>query len=631
MSSNELTALYASVHKAETNEAKAEALNNLGNKLIEQSQYNDAIDVANQAKTLACESGCILQEGRAFNILGNASIDQGNYTGALEFFHQAISLFESLNDCSRIAIVTGNIGLVYRNLSDYSKALEFYQKALAIDEKLCNKASMARHIGNIGNVYLILSDHQRALEYYQKALLLSEELGDPSGIAKHTGNIGSIYLHISNYTQALVYFNSAFTIHEKLEEKLDMAIITGNIGGAYFGIPDYKKSVEYYTKALNIYEELGNKSGIADMTGYLGLVNQMLDDNLTAMKYYYTSLLMNEELGNKRGIAFNTNKIGALYGEKKFKGYNASKAEKYLLEAVELNKELGTKEYLYRNYETLSEFYDQMGDGSNAYKYHKLYHALEKEVQSEEAKKQAEQLDYERKTAEKAKQTAIDRAKHEATEQLLHNVLPPSIAAKMLSGETLIAEKLDNVSVLFADIVNFTRLSQRISPEELVQGLDMVFSAFDVLAEKHGLEKIKTIGDSYMVVSGAPVPREDHAQAIAAMAIEMVESVRAFSSLAVGTSIEIRVGIHTGEVVAGVIGKKKFAYDMWGDAVNTASRMESHSEPGKIHITDEFAKALNTLDSDSLPLMADLKIVERGEIEIKGKGRMRTYFLEKAI
>ena len=190
----------------------------------------------------------------------------------------------------------------------------------------------------------------------------------------------------------------------------------------------------------------------------------------------------------------------------------------------------------------------------------------------------------------------------------------------MLSGSKLIAEKLSNVSVLFADIVDFTKLSQRETPEELVEGLDRIFTEFDTLAEKYGLEKIKTIGDAYMVVSGAPEPREDHAEVMVHFAVEMLEAMKQFRSISTGEQIQLRIGIHTGEVVAGVIGKKKFAYDMWGDAVNTAARMESHGEPDRIHVSEDFRNSAGD----------GFTFTERGKIDIKGKGMMKTYFLTQS-
>ena len=173
--------------------------------------------------------------------------------------------------------------------------------------------------------------------------------------------------------------------------------------------------------------------------------------------------------------------------------------------------------------------------------------------------------------------------------------------------------------MLFADLVGFTSLSLDRSPRELLELLNVVFSAFDGLVAELGLEKIKTIGDAYMAVAGVPVPRADHVQAAAALALRMQEEIRLLNAR-LGTAIQIRIGIHTGSVVAGVIGRHKFAYDLWGDTVNTASRMESHSLPGRIHISPAVEQRLRALH----------RCVPRGEIEIKGIGPMATFFLEGA-
>jgi class 3 adenylate cyclase len=202
------------------------------------------------------------------------------------------------------------------------------------------------------------------------------------------------------------------------------------------------------------------------------------------------------------------------------------------------------------------------------------------------------------------------------SEELLLNVLPPSIADRLKSGQSAIADGFAQVSVLFADIVGFTRMSARLQPEELVGRLNRIFSSFDDLVDKLHLEKIKTIGDAYMVAGGLHSHEYDHANAIAEMALAMRRRAAVFSR-EFHDSLDIRIGIHTGPVVAGVIGKRKFIYDVWGDTVNTASRMESHSKPGNIQVTE-----------DTYKLLQDLYDFEpRGEIEVKGKGRMRTWFL----
>ncbi|MFL5677815.1 MAG: adenylate/guanylate cyclase domain-containing protein, partial [Chloroflexota bacterium] len=201
-------------------------------------------------------------------------------------------------------------------------------------------------------------------------------------------------------------------------------------------------------------------------------------------------------------------------------------------------------------------------------------------------------------------------------ESLLLNILPGSIAERLKDDTQRIADQFGAASILFADVVDFTPWSERRSPAEVVGFLDDLFSHFDVLADRYGLEKIKTIGDCYMVAAGVPVPRPDHARALALVALDMLEAMG--RTEVVGTfDLELRIGINSGPVVAGVIGRKRFLYDLWGDAVNTASRMESHGTPGRIQVT----RATRDLLADEFDLEP------RGTIPIKGKGEIETWYL----
>ena len=210
---------------------------------------------------------------------------------------------------------------------------------------------------------------------------------------------------------------------------------------------------------------------------------------------------------------------------------------------------------------------------------------------------------------------AFERA-HERSEELLLNILPGPISERLKEGEEMIVDGFSDVTILFADIVDFTRLCARITPRELVTLLNKVFSAFDRLTQRHGLEKIKTIGDAYMVVGGLPEPRTNHAEAIADMALDMHAEIERLGT-ELGEPLGLRIGIDAGPVVAGVIGKQKFAYDLWGDCVNTASRMESHGAKNRTQLTET---AYNRLKGKYL-------CEERGIINIKGKENMKTYFL----
>lgn len=208
-------------------------------------------------------------------------------------------------------------------------------------------------------------------------------------------------------------------------------------------------------------------------------------------------------------------------------------------------------------------------------------------------------------------------AERERAEGLLLNILPPSIAKRLGHNQDTIADSFEEATVLFADIVNFTNLSSHISPTELVSMLNEIFSRFDRLLEQYDLEKIKTIGDSYMVVGGLPLIRPDHAEAIAEFALDMQQQIQEFN-VQRGQSFSMRIGINTGPVVAGVIGLKKFIYDLWGDTVNIASRMESHGIPGAIQVSSATYERLKD----------KYLFEERGTIDVKGKGEMTTYLLK---
>ena len=222
----------------------------------------------------------------------------------------------------------------------------------------------------------------------------------------------------------------------------------------------------------------------------------------------------------------------------------------------------------------------------------------------------------ERAAAELARQHAALELEQERSERLLLNVLPEPVAERLKEREEVIADEFAEATVLFADLVGFTELAERMPADELVSQLDRVFARWDVLAAERGVEKIKTIGDAYMAAAGVPVPRPDHAEAIASLALAMAADVEGSADV-LGAPLAVRIGIDTGPVVAGVIGRSKFIYDLWGDTVNTASRMESHGVPGSIQVTAR-ARA---------QLLPRFELSRRGTIDVKGKGPMDCYLL----
>jgi adenylate cyclase len=221
-----------------------------------------------------------------------------------------------------------------------------------------------------------------------------------------------------------------------------------------------------------------------------------------------------------------------------------------------------------------------------------------------------------RSRAALAEEHRLLEAEQDRSERLLLNILPAPIARQLRDGRTTIAESQSDVTILFADIVGFTPLAEGMGPVALVDLLNDVFSAFDDLADSAGLEKIKTVGDAYMVAGGIPTPRPDHLRAVLEMALLMGKAVARVGTR-YGQGLQLRIGIDTGPVVAGVIGRRKFSYDLWGNTVNSASRMESHGVPGRIQVTERVARVAQH----------QFEFEARGNIEIKGKSAMRTYLL----
>ncbi len=535
---------------------------------------------------------------------------------ALPYAEQAFEIAKKLQYQNLEAKTLNNIGNVYIILPDFPRALEYYHQALAMHEEIGNKRGIATVTGNIGNVYKSLSDYPRALESYRQALVIDEEIKDKDGIAIVIGNIGIVYASLFDYPRALEYFRQTLAINEEFKDKDGIASATGNIGNIYAVLSDYPRALECYRQALAMYEQIGSKRGIALVTGNIGIVYKRLSDYPRALEHYRKSLEINEEINDKYGIALVTGNLGDVY----FHLTDYPRAKEYLNKSLIISEEIDALDLQHEAHQNLSELYEKQEQWQE-YAFHlKRYYELDKEIYNEETKKKAQLFDIERKEAEREKQLAVERAKAQATEELLHNTLPPSIADRLLAGER-IADHHADVSVVFADIVDFTRLSQNITAEELVKGLDLLFTTFDDIAEKYGLEKIKTIGDCYMAIAGAPIANENHAEVAALMAVEMIEAASKFRAIATGEPIQLRIGLHSGAAVAGVIGRRKYAYDLWGDAVNTASRMESYGVAGRIHCSEGFIEKLGE--------NGNFKSSLRGEIEIKGKGVMNTYFLEK--
>jgi class 3 adenylate cyclase len=293
-------------------------------------------------------------------------------------------------------------------------------------------------------------------------------------------------------------------------------------------------------------------------------------------------------------------------------------SEILLKQSIDIFRELGVKDSLYQTLEIYSRLLEEEKRWEEYSRTFKEFHDLKHEVLSTEVQMKLHALEDQRKRDLEEHERKIQKIQIEEQEKLLHNVLPPEIAVKILAGEHNIADLAESVSVFFFDIVGFTEISRMMSPRELLEGLNRIFTHIDALAIEHSIEKIKTIGDAYLAVSGIHKPIRNHAEQIANFALAIQKQSKEWSLG--GTKISFRMGIHCGPVISGIIGSQRFAFDVWGDTVNIASRMESNGQPGKIHVTEDYAELLNANHQYAC--------IHRGKIDVKGRGFINTFWLE---
>lgn len=586
---------------------------------------NEGIRYGEKSLTLAKKLNWVKGEAVAYNTIGGNLYALGDYSEALSYFNKSLELNKKDNNYVQLADNYGNIGNINYNLSNYTLALMYYQKALKIDTKLNDKNGIATNLGSIGNIYNELTNFQSSLKYYKKALKIHQETNNQRGVATILGNIGITEHDMKNYEEALNYFNKALEIWELFGNKFGISTNLGNIANTYYNQSNYVKALDYYNKALKMNEELGEKFGLATIEGNLGILYFKIsqDSVIKELKEKNSKINLDKES-------------------------NIEKAINYSEKAIKLALEIGAKDMLIGWYITLDKANSALGNFKKAYEYQEIWTNLRDSVFSVEKTKEIAELEAskQKEINEKElrlKDLQIKRKKNEQlllfigiggfiialiiillqrrkSERLLLNVLPAKIARRLKNNEKSIADRFENAVIIFIDIVGFTKYSKDTNPVKVVSSLNDIFTKFDALAKEYGLEKIKTIGDCYMAAAGLPEP---HSTPIISTALFAIKAKKLMQNYITedGYNLKFRIGIDTGPVVAGVIGERKFSYDLWGDAVNTASRMESTGLPNEIQVTEVFAKQL---------VNKNLICEERGEIDIKGKGRVKTYLLREA-
>jgi len=560
----------------------------------------EAIRYAQLAKELSEKIHYNRGRAYAFKGLGLVYVMQGKYVEAIENYEHSLAIFDSLGDKAGQANILSNEGTVYFNQADNAKALELYLKALNLAEQTTDSLRIATTLLNIGAVYSNKpATHNKALDYYFKALQLAKSFGDNGILGTTNANIGEIYFLRNEDSLALPYFKES--------------------------LKDFE-GTENYPLALN----------------YIGRVYQKRGQFGTAIQYHQRAFEYAKKLDANIDMAQSLNSLGDTYS---LQGKAAEAIRFYKqAEPIALGISIANSE-LKNTYSGLAKAYAQLSDYEHAFTYQTLLTGIKDslynidtdkkmsglqfnfDIQKKQAQvdlltkdKVVQDLELKRQNVAKniliagmiialiiaiilyrnyrnkiKVNTLLDRQNAEI-ESLILNILPQEVAQELQKTGNATPRYYERASVLFTDFKSFSKLADALSPQDVVTELNECFVAFDLIIEKYNLEKIKTIGDSYMCAGGIPTPDDGHLYNIIKASMDIQQFVHQRNQERIEKNLpvwDMRIGIHTGALVAGVVGKKKYAYDIWGGTVNIASRMESNGEPGKINISAATYELVN--------------------------------------
>lgn len=533
---------------------------------------------------------------------------------SLETLEKAEKIALETDDLKLQGTVYNSFGIVHKSLSNYSLSIEYYLKGLAIDEKLNSPMKMQQSYRNIGMVFGNIQDYEKANEYYQKGLAIIKKHGLNRSLPFYYNSLGSLERERGNVEDAIFYYGKIISMGDSVQNQMLVAAAYHNLGLTYWkGLDQLDSALINFERSLDHKKKIGWTSAFGSTYTGLGGVNSHIGRYDKALSWCILSM---EEAKKRKSLVVEKNACGCLY---------------------EAYKGLGKLDSALHYHEKLEVMTDSLTnvDREKEINRKELGYTFEKKAMADSLKHESEQAILVEQTEKQrlglfaagggllliiALAFSIYSGKKKSDELLL-NILPAETAAELKQKGHSDARLIDEVTVLFTDFKGFTAMSEQLSPKDLVEDLNICFSEFDKIMEKHGIEKIKTIGDAYMAASGLPSPNDEHAQNVIKAAFEMRDFVEAGKARKIENGLpyfEIRIGVHTGPVVAGIVGIKKFQYDIWGDAVNTASRMESSGEVGKVNISETTFGLIK----------GDFDCEHRGKVAAKGKGELDMYFVE---
>jgi class 3 adenylate cyclase/Tfp pilus assembly protein PilF len=632
---------------------------------------DSAYAICLRAGSIAAATGRPGDPGEAEGWLGYLEEQRGNIDKALSHYTTCLAEAERLHDRSGISTVLNNMAAIYKDQGRIEEALAAHQRSLGIRQEIKDSSGIATSLNNIG---LLLYDQGRipeAMEHYADALRIYEASGDAEGTATALHNIAGIYRDQGDLPEALDHFKRALLINTGIEDVYAMAATEDNIGGVLETQGRNDDALVHFRRALALHEQVDDQRGMGYSLRNIAGIELKHAAADSALVHAQRAIGFFTASDDKRGHASALLMIGLA---QESLGRNAD-AEHSANEAFSLAKELGYPQLLRDAAQLLDRLYRANGRWKEALAMRDLYSTMRDSVLNQDSRRSAIRQQYKyayekKESAMKAEQVERDllasvalqkernrrnvlllsglgvllvatglwtRVRHlrrsraeiqrerDVADELLHNILPEEVAAELKAKGEAEARLIEQVTVLFTDFKGFTAMSEMLSPKDLVRDIHECFSAFDRIMEKHGIEKIKTIGDAYMAAGGLPTPNTTHALDVVKAGMEITEFIAEGKALKIAAGLpyfEIRVGIHTGPVVAGIVGVKKFAYDIWGDTVNTASRMESSGGVGQVNISESTYVLVKDVPG--------LIFTRRGKVQAKGKGEMDMYFVRRS-
>ncbi|MBS1538273.1 MAG: tetratricopeptide repeat protein [Bacteroidetes bacterium] len=574
----------------------------------------------------------------------------------LEYAKQCLELSERIGFKKGIAHGYNDYGLYFFREAKFKEAESYYNQSLKLRLELHDADGIASSYNNLALHYGAKGDDARSLSYYQTSLQYCESGGSKRMMAAIYHNMGLVYAGAGNTQEALENFNKAKKINTEIGNKVFLSYNLGSLSGMYQGLKQYNKVIDVNQELLKLNQELyGNSFTPENAT--IGDMYYKLNNYPEAMRYYQMVLADEKKFPNEHCSSQIHLNIGKVY----HKQNNLPEAMPHLKQAIVFADRVDRPDLKRESLEILADIYGKQGNLRAAWQSHVESVALkdttdESAAEKEKAKRltlllMQSSFDKEKDSIQAInekreivqnnirnsvvtalvgsfiflfvvyRQRNMTRKEKQRSENLLLNILPAEVAEELKEKGRADAKHFDNVTVLFTDFKSFTTVSEQLTPQELVDELHECFKSFDEIITKYNIEKIKTIGDAYLAVCGLPVADYKHAENVVNAALEIREFMEKRRQNLGEKTFEVRIGINSGSVVAGIVGLKKFAYDIWGDTVNTAARMEQHSEAGKINISETTYEIIK----------GKFPCEFRGEIDAKNKGKLKMYFVNSNL